>query len=59
MYIDRLKLTNYRNYESLDLSFSPKINVFLGENAQGKQMLWNLYMFYRWQNRIVPRMRKN
>ncbi|MGE7933487.1 DNA replication/repair protein RecF [Viridibacillus arvi] len=36
MYIDRLKLTNYRNYESLDLSFSPKINVFLGENAQGK-----------------------
>ena len=36
MYIERLKLTNYRNYESLDLSFSPKINVFIGENAQGK-----------------------
>lgn len=36
MYIDRLALTDYRNYASLDLSFSPHINVFIGENAQGK-----------------------
>ncbi|MDW0111257.1 DNA replication/repair protein RecF [Sporosarcina aquimarina] len=36
MYIDHLALTDYRNYASLDLSFSPHINVFIGENAQGK-----------------------
>ncbi|MGG0643741.1 DNA replication/repair protein RecF [Sporosarcina gallistercoris] len=36
MHIDRLALTDYRNYASLDLSFSPHINVFIGENAQGK-----------------------
>ena len=36
MYIERLALTNYRNYEKLDLSFSPEINVLIGENAQGK-----------------------
>jgi len=36
MYIEQLKLSNYRNYEKLSLQFSPKINVFIGENAQGK-----------------------
>jgi len=39
MYIDHLKLTNFRNYDSLDLSFSPKVNIILGENAQGKTNL--------------------
>lgn len=36
MYIEELQLSNYRNYEKLSLQFSPKINVFIGENAQGK-----------------------
>ena len=36
MFIEHLQLTNYRNYESLNLDLSPKINVFIGENAQGK-----------------------
>ena len=36
MYIENLELQHYRNYENLALSFSPKINVFIGENAQGK-----------------------
>ena len=31
-----LRLKNFRNYTELDLSLSPNINVFLGENAQGK-----------------------
>ena len=31
-----LRLKCFRNYEELDLSLSPNINVFLGENAQGK-----------------------
>ncbi|TWT26994.1 DNA replication/repair protein RecF [Planomicrobium sp. CPCC 101110] len=45
MRIDRLELFNYRNYESLDLSFSPEINVFIGENAQGKtNIMESLYV---------------
>jgi len=36
MYIRELQLTNYRNYESLSVQFENKVNVILGENAQGK-----------------------
>lgn len=36
MYMKRLQLENYRNYKTLDLQFSPQVNVFIGENAQGK-----------------------
>ncbi|MEI5908406.1 DNA replication/repair protein RecF [Bacillus spongiae] len=36
MYIEGLQLENYRNYESLEVSFENKVNVILGENAQGK-----------------------
>ena len=39
MFVKELKLQNYRNYESLNVNFSPAINVFLGENAQGKTNL--------------------
>ncbi|WP_062350962.1 DNA replication/repair protein RecF [Bacillus kwashiorkori] len=36
MYIKELELTNYRNYDRLSASFQNKVNVILGENAQGK-----------------------
>ncbi|AZB41141.1 DNA replication/repair protein RecF [Bacillus sp. FJAT-42376] len=36
MHIQELKLTNYRNYPSLTVSFENKVNVIIGENAQGK-----------------------
>lgn len=36
MYIEQLSLTNYRNYEQLHFSFENKVNVIVGENAQGK-----------------------
>ncbi|MFK2826552.1 DNA replication/repair protein RecF [Bacillus sp. B190/17] len=36
MHITELSLENYRNYVSLDIEFENKVNVFLGENAQGK-----------------------
>ncbi len=37
--INRLKLKNFRLYETLDVSFSPNINVIIGDNAQGKTSL--------------------
>ncbi|MBB6716733.1 DNA replication/repair protein RecF [Clostridium gasigenes] len=36
MYIKRLQMLNYRNYIALDISFSKNVNVFIGDNAQGK-----------------------
>ncbi|OZI12440.1 DNA replication/repair protein RecF [Bacillus sp. FJAT-42315] len=36
MHIKELYLENYRNYLHLDVEFENKVNVFLGENAQGK-----------------------
>ena len=36
MYITELELRNYRNYDTLNMTFENKVNVILGENAQGK-----------------------
>lgn len=36
MFIESLKLQNYRNYESLDLKLADGTNVLYGDNAQGK-----------------------
>lgn len=45
MNIEKISLRSYRNYDSLDLVFSPKLNVFLGENAQGKtNLLESIYV---------------
>lgn len=39
MKLTKLSLRHFRNYQSLDVSFRPGINVLLGENAQGKTNL--------------------
>ncbi len=39
MYIQSLQLLNYRNYPKLTIEFDDKVNVFIGENAQGKTNL--------------------
>ncbi|WP_026695814.1 DNA replication/repair protein RecF [Peribacillus kribbensis] len=36
MHIQTLQLKNYRNYADLEAGFENKVNVILGENAQGK-----------------------
>jgi DNA replication and repair protein RecF len=36
MFIKQLHLKNFRNYEQLEVQFENKVNVILGENAQGK-----------------------
>jgi DNA replication and repair protein RecF len=39
MKIETLQLINFRNYQNLDIQFSDGVNIFLGENAQGKTNL--------------------
>lgn len=36
MYIEQLQIKDYRNYNELSVQFDNKVNVILGENAQGK-----------------------
>jgi DNA replication and repair protein RecF len=36
MYLNKLILTNFKNYELTELKFSPKINCFVGNNGVGK-----------------------
>lgn len=45
MYIESLELKNYRNYESLNVQFSPETNILYGDNAQGKtNILESVYL---------------
>jgi DNA replication and repair protein RecF len=36
MYLKKLSLTFFKNYDQADLEFSPKINCFVGNNGVGK-----------------------
>lgn len=45
MYLKKLQLTNFRNYENLELDFSKNVNVFVGNNAEGKtNILESIYL---------------
>lgn len=45
MYLQKLQLTNFRNYENLELEFSKGVNVFVGDNAHGKtNILESIYL---------------
>ena len=39
MYLDKLTLTNFKNYENAEVSFNPKVNCILGLNGAGKTNL--------------------
>ncbi len=45
MKIEKLELNNFRNYENLFIEFSPHLNIFIGDNAQGKtNILESIYL---------------
>ena len=45
MYIKEIALKDFRNYKELHTSFHPKVNIFLGKNAQGKtNLLEGIYL---------------
>lgn len=39
MFLQQLKLTNFKNYEFQTLDLSPKLNCFVGDNGMGKTNL--------------------
>ena len=36
MWINKIKLNNFRNYNNEEIKLNKNINIFYGENAQGK-----------------------
>ncbi|RQD72638.1 MAG: DNA replication/repair protein RecF [Tindallia sp. MSAO_Bac2] len=45
MILKKMTLKNYRNYEEVEVTFGPGLNIFIGENAQGKtNLLEALYL---------------
>jgi len=43
--IERLKLINFRNYSNLEIGLNPEINIFIGENGEGKtNILESIYI---------------
>ncbi len=39
MYLEKLLLRNFRNFRAAELTLSPQVNLFLGNNGQGKTNL--------------------
>ena len=45
MYIEKLKLKNYRNNNEIEIDFDKNINIIYGNNAEGKtNLLESIYM---------------
>ncbi len=45
MYLSKIELSNFRNYKKLKLKLSNHINIFIGNNAQGKtNILESIYV---------------
>lgn len=45
--IEQLKLKNFMAFENLEVAFSPKINIIIGENGSGKtQLLKSIYALH-------------
>ncbi|MGP4063365.1 DNA replication/repair protein RecF [Oceanobacillus sp. M65] len=56
MHIEQLKLRNFRNYDGLEMEFNNKINVIIGENAQGKTNLMEaIYLLAFTKSHRTPR----
>ncbi|MGY0694167.1 DNA replication/repair protein RecF [Virgibacillus sp. FSP13] len=56
MHIQQLTLKNYRNYDQQDIKFDDKINLIIGENAQGKTNLMEaIYVLAFTKSHRTPR----
>ncbi|MFP3490164.1 AAA family ATPase, partial [Staphylococcus sp. SIMBA_130] len=56
MHLNTLKVTNYRNYHKQELQFENNVNVFLGENAQGKTNIMEaIYVLAMARSHRTPR----
>ena len=58
MILERLELSNFRNYRHQEIEFSPEKNIITGRNAQGKSNLLEAFYFLsHLKSNRSPRMR--
>ena len=36
MYLEKIKIKNFKKIENLEINLNKNINIFIGNNAQGK-----------------------
>lgn len=51
MYIESIRLNNFRNYELLEMNFDQGTNILYGDNAREKQIFWKLFI---WPGQVNP-----
>lgn len=60
MRIDQLNLKNFRNYLDCSVEFDPYINIFIGQNAQGKtnllEAIYILSMSKSFKTKVIDEM---
>lgn len=55
MILERLYILNYKNIEETDLTFSPNVNCFIGQNGMGKtNVLDAIYYLSFCKSLIIP-----
>lgn len=56
MVLERIKITNYRNYSAAEIFPSERLNLFVGDNAQGKtNLLESIYFSSLGKSARTPR----
>ena len=53
MIIESIELSNFRNYENLQIHLDEGTNILYGDNAQGKTNIRSCV--YEWYNKIPQR----
>lgn len=59
MKIENLKLKNFRNYTDLDIAFNDRLNIIIGNNAQGKTNILEAIYFLAITKSNLPVSDKN
>lgn len=59
MLITELELQNFRNYEKQKIEFNNNINIFYGDNAQGKTNIIESILFRLLVNHLERVGKKN
>lgn len=56
LYIKRVKLKSFRNYKALDIELGDGVNIFYGQNAQGKtNIIESIYMASTGKSHRTPK----
>jgi DNA replication and repair protein RecF len=59
LFLKKLAVVNYRNYKKEELSFDNNVNVFIGENAQGKTNIMEaIYVLAMANSHRTPRVKE-